>query len=418
MYLDKVKIYCKAGNGGNGAVSFHREKYVPNGGPDGGDGGRGGSIYFMADESINNLISFRYTQHYRAENGANGEKKNQFGKSGKDIIIKVPRGTIIKDEESGKIIADVFNYGEKILVLKGGLGGKGNAKFANSLRKTPRFSEDGEKTIERAISLELKTISDVGLVGYPNVGKSTLLSVISSAKPEIANYHFTTITPNLGVVEHDYKTFVVADIPGLIEGAAIGVGLGHNFLRHVERVRLIVHIVDISGYEGRDPVRDYLTIREELRKYSEKLAELPEIIVANKTDLTQDDKNLKRLEKETKAKILKISAIARKGTKELVRLIADKLIELPEPKQMEVEPFEYEKDDINEFEVYKDGNVFYVEGGFIEHIARRVNLEDIDSFRYFQKTLKLKGVFKELRKKGAKDGDTVNVLGIEFDYID
>ena len=256
MFLDTVTIYCKAGNGGNGAVSFHREKYVAKGGPDGGDGGKGGNIYFEADEGLNTLIDFRYNQHFRAQNGANGSGGNKSGTKGEDIVIKVPRGTVIKDADSDGILADVFNYGERILIFQGGRGGRGNARFCTPTRRAPSFSENGEKTVERKLKLELKTIADVGLVGFPNVGKSTLLSVISAARPKIANYHFTTLSPNLGVVKHYNDSFVVADIPGLIEGAADGLGLGHEFLRHIERVRLIVHVVDVSGSEDRDPVED------------------------------------------------------------------------------------------------------------------------------------------------------------------
>ncbi len=296
MFLDVATIFCKSGNGGKGCVSFHREKYVASGGPDGGDGGKGGDIYFMADPSKNTLIDFRYSQHFRAKNGEPGMGKNMFGKGGEDIIIKVPRGTLVKDAESGSIIMDIFNYDEKVLFLKGGRGGRGNARFCTPTRKTPAFAEDGRKTIERKVKLELVTIADVGLVGFPNVGKSTLLSVISRAKPKIANYHFTTLKPNLGVINRYDTNFVVADIPGLIEGAADGLGLGHEFLRHIERVRLIVHVLDISGSEDRTPLSDYKIIREELKKYSEKLYNLPEIVIGNKADLMLDDTNLIELE--------------------------------------------------------------------------------------------------------------------------
>ena len=402
MYLDKVKIYCKAGDGGDGAVSFHREKYVTRGGPDGGDGGGGGSIYFVADKGMNNLASFKYNRYFRAESGANGSKQNKTGKSGKDIIIKVPLGTIIRDENSGEIIIDLTREGEPVLLFAGGRGGRGNSAFPTPVRKAPNFAEKGEKTVERALTLELKTIADVGLVGYPNVGKSTLLSVISAAKPEIADYHFTTLTPNLGVVEYDYKTFVVADIPGLIEGASEGVGLGHNFLKHIERVRLIVHLVDISGSEGRDPVADYHTIRAELSKYSEKLAALPEIVVANKIDLLQDKENIKRLAAACGQQVMTISAISADGTKGLVQKLVGMLDTIPLPAPLEYKPFEYEKENINAYQVHRDGNVFYVEGGFVEHIARRVNFEDPHSMAYFQKALKDKGVFKELKERARR----------------
>jgi len=289
MFVDTATIYVKAGNGGDGRVSFLRAKYQPLGGPDGGNGGKGGDIYFEADPSASTLIDFKYARHFRAENGEPGGNNNKTGKSGKDIIIKVPRGTIIKDAESGGILADVFNYGEKILLFKGGIGGNGNARYCTPTRRSPAFAENGEKTVERKLKLELKTIADIGLIGFPNVGKSTLLSVISQAKPKIANYHFTTLSPNLGVVKYFENNFIVADIPGLIEGAADGAGLGYEFLRHIERVRLIAHVVDISGVEGRDPVEDYKAIRKELENYSQKLFELPEIVIANKCDILDEN---------------------------------------------------------------------------------------------------------------------------------
>jgi len=418
MYLDKVKIYCKAGNGGNGVISFRREKYVPKGGPDGGDGGKGGNIYFIADEGLNNLISFKYNRHYRAENGANGARAKRIGKSGADLIIRVPLGTIIKDEKSGKIITDLVKAGEKFLLFEGGKGGRGNSRFATPVRKAPNFAESGETTQERTIILELKTIADIGLVGYPNVGKSTLLSVISAAKPEIADYHFTTLSPNLGVVEYDYNSFVVADIPGLIEGAGKGIGLGHSFLKHIERVRAIVHIVDISGSEQRDPVADYYTIRKELAGYSAKLVELPEIVVANKIDLLQDPSALARLEQACGKEVMRISAIRAQGTKGLVQELFKLLAQLPAPEPLIYQPYEYEKDDINAYEVYKEGDIYYIEGGFINHIARRVNFDDIHSLAYFQKTLRDKGVFKELQKQGAQNGDSVSVLGMVFEFME
>ena len=418
MYLDKVKIYCKAGDGGDGVISFRREKFVPKGGPDGGDGGKGGNVFFVADEGLNNLISFKYNRHYRAENGANGARAKRTGKSGSDLIIKVPLGTIIKDEKSDKIITDLVKTGEKFLLFEGGKGGRGNARFATPVRKAPNFSESGERTKEQSIILELKTIADVGLVGYPNVGKSTLLSVISAARPEIADYHFTTLSPNLGVVEYDYNSFVVADIPGLIEGAGQGVGLGHSFLKHIERVRLIVHIVDISGSEQRDPITDYRTIRKELAGYSPKLAELPEIVVANKIDLLADESILSKFEQAIGKKVISISAIKAQGTKELVKELFAQLSGLPLPEPLIYQPYEYEKENINAYEVRKEGDIYYIEGGFINHIARRVNFDDVHSLAYFQKTLKDKGVFKELKKQGAQNGDSVNVLGMIFEYME
>lgn len=418
MFLDKATIICKAGNGGDGAVSFHREKYIPKGGPDGGDGGNGGSVYIQADESQNTLINYSYTRKFFADNGEKGDKKNMYGKSGKDITLKVPRGTVVKDAETGAIMADVYNMGESILILKGGQGGRGNAKFATPTRRSPSFSELGETTQERKLVLELKTIADVGLIGYPNVGKSTLLSVISAARPKIANYHFTTLSPNLGVVQHHYQSFVVADIPGLIEGAADGVGLGHEFLRHIERVRLLVHIVDASGSEGRVPAEDYSAIRKELRRYSKKLAALPEIIVANKCDLISDRQLLQGLRKRCRKQVLEVSAATTMGADKLVAIIADKLKDLPPAQPIEFEPFFYQAIDPNEFEIFKENQDYRVKGGMIESLARKVVLNDTDSFRWFQKVIRDKGIIEALKANGMKDGDTVHILDIEFEYTE
>lgn len=419
MFVDIATIYCKAGDGGKGAVSFHREKYVPNGGPDGGDGGNGGDIYFEADPSLNTLIEFRYTQHYRAENGANGQGNNMTGKSGKDIVIKVPRGTIIKDAESGGIIADVFNFEEKVLVLKGGRGGRGNARFCTPTRRAPAFAENGNPTVERKLRIELKTIADVGLIGYPNVGKSTLLSVISKARPKIANYHFTTLSPNLGVVSYYDDSFIAADIPGLIEGAAEGLGLGHSFLRHIERVRLIVHIVDISGSEGRTPTEDYFKIRDELKRYSRELFELPEILVANKCDLVDDaEKAIKELAEKSGKEVIAISAATTKDVDKAVKAMAEKLKTLPPVEPIRFTPFEYEKTDRESYFIEKSGNTFYVTGGFVEELARKVYLDDLESFVYFQRKMREKGIIDALREKGAKDGDTICVLDVEFTLVD
>ncbi len=419
MFLDIATIYCKAGNGGNGKVSFHREKYVPNGGPDGGDGGRGGSIYVVGDNSTHTLIAFRYTQKFRAPAGDNGDTNNCVGKSGADIIIKMPCGTVIKDAETGGIIADVFEEGTKILLFAGGRGGRGNARFATSTRKAPAFSEFGESTEEHKLRLELKTIADVGLVGFPNVGKSTLLSVISAARPKIADYHFTTLKPNLGVVSVHEEAFVVADIPGLIEGAADGVGLGHAFLRHIERVRLIVHVLDISGYECRDPLEDYAIIRKELERYSPHLASLPEIIVANKTDLMDDDcDNIARLKAATGAEIVEISASTTAGTRKMCEIVHAKLKELPALEPLEFEKFEYAKVDKNEIKISKTTAGYYVSGGLVNDFARRVVLSDPESFRWFQKVLRDKGVIKALKAAGLQDGDVVQILDVEFEYFE
>ncbi len=417
MFLDSAVIYCKAGNGGKGAVAWHREKYVAAGGPDGGDGGNGGSIYFRGDNSMNTLISFRYTQHFKAEDGADGEGAHCNGKSGKDLIIKVPCGTIIKDAETDGVIADIYENGVDVLIFKGGKGGRGNARFATPTHRSPGYSESGIKTKERKIKLELKTIADVGLVGFPNVGKSTLLSVISSARPKIAGYHFTTLSPNLGVVSDFDSSYVVADIPGLIEGAAEGVGLGHSFLRHVERVRLIIHLVDISGSEGRDPVEDYKIIRKELYNYSPELSELPEILVANKCDLGVDEDKIAELESVAGKKAMRISSATTMGVAELKHAISERLKELPPPAPLDFIPFEYEAEDRTSFEVNVENGVYYVTGGYVEELARRVVLSDGQSFRWFQRALREKGVIDALLQKGMKEGDTVCILDIEFEYV-
>ena len=419
MFVDKAKIYIKSGNGGNGCTSFYTEKYVPDGGPDGGDGGKGGDVIFTVDERLNSLTDFRYEQHFRAANGENGSSRFCHGKNAPDLIVKVPRGTIIRDAETGRIIADMYEEDATVTVLKGGFGGKGNARFKSSRRKAPRFSQTGEVTDEHAVTLELKTIADVGLVGYPNVGKSTLLSVISSAKPKIANYHFTTLSPNLGVVKRYDGAFVVADIPGLIEGAGNGVGLGTEFLRHVDRTRLIVHVVDISGSEGRDPVTDYRTSNAELKKYDKRLASLPQIVALNKADLLYDDEAVKNFRRHVRKPIYLISGATHQGIDELLDAVYEKLQTLPAAEKLEYEPFEYERRDTTDFEVTRDDDGgFDISGGLVEELARNVVLDSYDSFRYFQKKLKETGVIKALRKAGAKDGDTVRVLDVEFEFVE
>ena len=335
MFLDIATIFVKPGNGGDGAVSFHTEKYVANGGPDGGDGGKGGDIIFVADANSSTLIDFRFAKHFRAENGANGSGKNCTGRSGQDLVIKVPRGTVVKDKQTGDVLADIFYDDSRVVLFKGGRGGKGNAHFATSRRKAPRFSQTGEKTVEVELTLELKTIADVGLVGFPNVGKSTLLSVVSAARPKIADYHFTTLTPNLGVVAYGDGSFVMADIPGLIEGASQGAGLGTRFLRHIERVRLIVHVVDVSGSEGRDPYDDFVKINKELGEYSAKLAALPQIVCANKCDIATEEQ-IAEFERKVGQKVIPISAATRKGVDELLAEISARLAELPKQQPLEV----------------------------------------------------------------------------------
>ncbi len=419
MFIDKVKIFIKAGNGGNGCTSFYTEKYVANGGPDGGDGGKGGDIVFCVDAHKNSLSDFRFSQHFRAPDGENGAPKYCHGRQGEPLVIKVPQGTVIRDEESGRIVADMFDETQTVTVLSGGMGGKGNARFKSSRRQAPHFSQRGQATEEHAVILELMTIADVGLVGYPNVGKSTLLSVISNARPKIANYHFTTLSPNLGVVSYYDRSFVVADIPGLIEGASEGVGLGHDFLRHIDRTRLLVHVIDVSGHEGRDPYDDYKKINSELKSYNDRISHLPQIIALNKCDIAPEE-NIKEFRRRVRGKrIVEISGITHKGVDELVREIAKKLDELPPLEPIEYEPFEFGKADTTGYRIdrFDDGS-FGLSGGFIDEIARGVVLDDYDSFNYFQKTLKEKGIIKELKNRGAKDGDIIRILDFEFEYVE
>lgn len=420
MFIDKVKIYIKSGNGGNGSASLHTEKYVANGGPDGGDGGKGGDIIFEATSSENTLNVFHFQKHFRAGNGENGGKKNCYGKQGEDLVVKVPVGTVVKTLD-GQVIADMFHDGQREIILKGGKGGRGNRHFANSRRQSPSFAEHGVKTEEYEVILELKTIADVGLVGFPNVGKSTLLSVVSSAKPKIANYHFTTLSPNLGVVSYYDQTFVMADIPGLIEGASEGAGLGHSFLRHIERTRILVHVVDISGSEDRNPIDDFNLINNEIYSYDEALRDLPMIVVANKMDMPGAEENLVAFQKEFGAKypIIPMTTIIHEGVDVLLRAIVDKLVTLPPLEPMQFEPISLQKEEEDTFEIVKlDEDVFEVVGGLVAILSRKVNMDDYDSFRYFQRVLKDKGVIKALRQAGATDGSTVIVGDIEFDFVD
>ncbi len=420
MFIDKVKIFIKAGNGGNGSASLHTEKYVPNGGPDGGDGGNGGSIVFVATSAENTLNYFHFQKHFRAENGGDGGKKNCYGKCGADMEIKVPVGTVIKTTD-GKIIADMYFDGQKEVVAKGGRGGRGNKHFATPRRRSPSFAEHGVKTEEHEVVLELKTIADVGLVGFPNVGKSTLLSVISDAKPKIANYHFTTLSPNLGVVSYYDKSFVVADIPGLIEGASEGAGLGHSFLRHIERTRVLVHVLDISGSENRNPIDDFQLINNEIYSYDESLKQLPMIVVANKMDMPNAAENLEKFTKKfgKKYKIIPMTTIIHEGVEELLKLLADVLEDLPAPQPLQFEPAQLDEVESEDFEIeVLEDNVFEVVGGLVKKLTRKVNLDDYDSFAYFQRVLRDKGVIAALRKAGAEDGSTVIVGELEFDFVD
>ncbi|MGI6700964.1 MAG: GTPase ObgE [Christensenellales bacterium] len=419
MFLDKADITIKAGNGGDGVVSFRREKYVPFGGPDGGDGGDGGSVIFECDDSLNTLIDFKYKKHYKAEDGRKGEPNNRYGKSGGDIVIKVPCGTVIREKASGAIIADMFASGDRVTVLDGGKGGKGNYHYRTSVRKAPAFCQQGEKTEPLEITLELKTIADVGLIGFPNVGKSTLLSVITDARPKIANYHFTTLSPNLGVIKMYDESLVIADIPGLIEGAGEGAGLGHNFLRHIERVRLLAHMVDISGSEGRSPVEDYNIIRRELESYSDKLISLPEIVIANKCDLVIDDTVYDDFILKTGKTPVNISAAQRTGIEDMLKLIYKEVIKLEKPKPLEFKPYTPPIKDRDGFEIIREEEGIYaVIGGLIEMLARNVVLSDYASFNYFQKVLSDRGVIKALYNAGAKNGDTVRIKDIEFELTE
>ena len=423
MFIDRASIHIKAGDGGNGIVSFHREKYVAAGGPDGGDGGKGGDIIFVVDEGLRTLIDFRYKRKYIAEAGENGGAARRTGKSGRNTVIKVPPGTIVKDVRTGRILADMVEPGQETLVAKGGKGGAGNQHFATSTRQVPSFAKPGDPGEEFDIELELKLIADVGLVGFPNAGKSTILSVVSAAKPKIADYPFTTLEPNLGVVSIGEGTsFLMADIPGLIEGAHEGVGLGFDFLRHVERNRLLLHVVDVAGVDGRDPLSDFEQINEELSKYNPKLAARPQVVAANKTDLPQGRENLegfvKTIEKKG-YKVFPISAASNSGVKELMQYIAAQLKELPEamPIVDEVKDVVYKAEEEEPFTVRREGNVYIVEGSWIRKVVGSTNFNIYESLQYFQRSLRTKGVIDALENLGINEGDTVKIYDIEFEYM-
>lgn len=423
MFTDYVKIIAKAGDGGNGAISFRREKYVAAGGPDGGDGGKGGDVYFEVDPNSNTLIDFRYKKKFKAENGNNGEGSNKYGKSGEDLTIKVPIGTIIKDAETNRILADLSHEGQKELVLKGGRGGKGNTHFATSTRQAPRFSQDGENGEEKELILELKLLADVGLIGFPNVGKSTFLGRTTSATPKIADYHFTTLEPNLGVVKTDYgDSFVIADIPGIIEGASEGVGLGLQFLRHIERTRLLLHVIDVSGSEGRNPVDDFNKINSELQKYSEKLSKRTQIIVANKIDSMQDEtlyQELETLAKEKKLEIFKISAVTGEGVDKLIKHVSELLKTLPKEELLEYEDKKvYKLEEKDDYTIRKEDGMYIIEGEPVERIMRRVNIADNESLYYFQKSLDELGVNQRLKEMGVQEGDIIKIADYELEWED
>ena len=423
MFIDKARIFVKAGNGGNGAVSFRREKYVPAGGPDGGDGGRGASVIFEVDNDLRTLMDFKYQRKYVATPGGDGSKKRQAGKNGEDLVLKVPAGTIIRDEASGKIIADLKHEGDRAVVARGGRGGKGNQHFANAVRQAPNFAKSGTDGEERWVILELKMIADVGLLGFPNVGKSTFLSVVTAAKPKIANYHVTTLTPNLGVVQTKFgDSFVLADIPGLIEGAAEGIGLGHDFLRHVERTKVLIHIVDISGLEGRNALEDFDAINGELKLYNEKLSTRPQVVVANKIDILEDEsvyEEFKTTLEERGYKVFKMSAATREGIDDVIAYVSQILkdaeeIELVSEEELYVPELDDEQEEGLQVEI-EDG-VYVVTGKSLRRIMYSVNFEDMESIQFFQKTMESQGVFDKLREMGIEDGDTVKIYDIEFEF--
>ena len=424
MFVDQAKIYIKAGDGGDGAVSFHREKYVAAGGPDGGGGGKGGDIVFVVDDNISNLIDFRYKRKYVAEKGQNGGAKNCSGRNAPDLVVKVPRGTVVKEIKSGRILADL-STDEPAVIAHGGKGGRGNAHFATSTRQIPKFAKPGFRGDEYEVMLELKLIADVGLVGFPNVGKSTLISVVSAAKPKIANYHFTTLTPVLGVVKiEEGKSFVMADIPGLIEGASEGVGLGHEFLRHVERCRLIVHVIDVSGSEGRDPIEDFKAINHELENFSMELAEAPQIVAANKSDMATPEQveRLRNYVEDQGLLFYEISAATTKGTKELMYGVWERLSVLPPVKQFEAQPLTQEELDDKliskkDFRVTVEDGVYFVEADWLLDILRTANMDDYSSLQYFQNVLRTSGIIDKLEEMGIEEGDTVSIFDFEFEYL-
>ncbi|KMY43633.1 GTPase ObgE [Bacillus sp. FJAT-27916] len=429
MFVDQVKIYVKGGDGGNGMVAFRREKYVPKGGPAGGDGGHGANVVFEVEEGLRTLMDFRYKRHFKAPRGEHGMSKNQHGKNSPDMIVKVPPGTVVSDADTGEIIADLTEHGQRAIIAKGGRGGRGNTRFATPANPAPELSEKGEPGVERNIIMELKLLADVGLVGFPSVGKSTLLASVSAARPKIAEYHFTTIVPNLGVVEtEDGRSFVMADLPGLIEGAHEGVGLGHQFLRHIERTRVIVHVIDMSGQEGRDPYEDYVTINKELEEYNLRLTERPQIIAASKMDMPDSEENLKAFKErlEEDVQIFPISSVTREGLRELLYAVADKIEETPEF------PLEHDEDQTGvhrvlykheaekeEFMITRESDgTFVVTGEKLEKLFKMTDFSRDESVKRFARQLRAMGVDEALRKRGAEDGDIVRLMEYEFEFID
>lgn len=425
MFIDKAKIYIKAGNGGNGAIAFHREKYVAAGGPDGGDGGRGGNVIFRVDLGLTTLMDFRYKRKYVAESGQAGMRNKMNGKRGEDIVISVPQGTVVRDALTGKIIADLYEPDKDVILAKGGNGGWGNAHYATATRQTPNFAKNGQKGDEREVFLELKLLADVGLVGFPNVGKSTILSRTTKADPKIANYHFTTLEPNLGVVSlGEHMSFVLADIPGIIEGASEGVGLGHEFLRHIERTRLLLHVVDVSGIEGRNPLDDFEIINSELVKYNLDLENRPQIVAANKTDILQDEdmyKNFCKSIENAGYKVFPISAATGEGLSELMKYVYTELGKLPPIQQFDIELDVNEEEFVDKtdkgFEINIEDGVYVISGSWIEAVGGSINFSDPESLQFFQQALKNRGVIDALSEAGIKEGDTVRIGDLEFDFV-
>jgi GTP-binding protein len=421
LFVDIVNITVKAGNGGNGCVSFHREKYVTAGGPDGGDGGRGGDVVFLASERMHTLMDFRFNRRFEAGNGVDGSANRRTGKSGADVVIEVPPGTVVREKATGRLLLDMYRAGESKTLLKGGKGGFGNQHFATPTRQAPQFAKPGEKRDVVELTLELKSIADVGLVGFPNVGKSTMLSVLTAARPKIANYHFTTLQPNLGIVKQGEKSFVIADIPGLVEGASQGLGLGHDFLRHIERTRMLVHVLDISGSEGRDPLEDFDKINHELEMYGD-LKNRPMIVAANKTDLPGSEENLERLKERlagTGMKLFAISAATGSDLRPLVYAITDLLDTLPPIEPFSEEDiFDIDAEKGEMFTVDKDGETYVVTGRAMDYLIDSVNFGDEDSLNFFHRTLRRWGVIDALRAKGAQEGDQVLIGDMEFDFVE
>ncbi|MDP4095651.1 GTPase ObgE [Paenibacillus sp. P96] len=431
MFVDKAKIYVKGGDGGDGLVAFRREKYVPNGGPAGGDGGKGGDVIFRVDEGLRTLMDFRYQRHFKAKRGEKGRNKSQHGANAENMLVRIPPGTVVIDDDTGEVIADLTRHGQQVVVARGGRGGRGNTRFATPANPAPELAENGEEGQERYVTLELKVMADVGLVGFPSVGKSTLLSVVSAAQPKIGAYHFTTITPNLGVVEvEEGRSFVMADLPGLIEGAHTGIGLGHEFLRHIERTRITIHVVDMAGSEGRDPFDDWVKINDELKLYNSTLAERPQIVAANKMDMPDAEEHLEQFKEQVAAvrpdlEIMPISSLTRQGVKELLYRAADLLDQMPEEADVEEvaevqerKVYKLEKEEDESFRIVRENEIFIVESPKIERMMKRMQLNSHDAILKLARTMRHMGVDNELRKRGAEDGTIVRIGDFEFEFVE